>query len=84
MLYCEYYVVTDPMDTDLKKGQLLSEDDHEKATQEYGPHFKVDMGGSAIRDLIKSIDVDFMAKKLRKSLENTSSESQIKKNQKAN
>ncbi len=79
VLYCEYYVVVDPMDTDLKKGQLLSEDDHEKAIQEYGPHFKVDMGGSAIRDLIKSVDVDWTAKKLRKSLEDTSSEAQIKK-----
>ena len=79
VLYCEYYVVTDPMDTDLKKGQLLSEEEYEGATQEYGPHFKVDMGGSAIRDLIKSIDVDFMTKKLRKSLEDISSEAQIKK-----
>ena len=62
-------MVIDSMDTNLKKGQLLSEDDYEKAVQEYGPHFKVGMGGSAIRDLIKSIDVDFMAKKLRKTLE---------------
>ena len=79
VLYCEYYVVMDPMDTELKKGQLLSEDDYEKATLKYGPHFKVDMGGSAIRDLIKSVDVDFMAKKLRKSLDGVTSEAQIKK-----
>ena len=79
VLYCEYYVVMDPMDTDLKKGQLLSEDDYEKAVQEYGPHFKVDMGGSAIRDLIKSIDIDFLSKKLRKSLQDISSEAQIRK-----
>ena len=79
VLYCEYYMVMDPMDTDLKKGQLLSEDDYEKATQEYGPHFKVGMGGSAIKDLIKSIDVEFTAKKLRKSLESITSEAQIKK-----
>ena len=67
VLYCECYVVMDPMDTDLKKGQLLTEEDYERATQEYGPHFKVDMGGSAIRDLIKSIDVEFTVKKLRKA-----------------
>ena len=79
VLYCEYYVVMDPMDTDLKKGQLLSEEDYERATQEYGPHFKVDMGGSAIRDLIKSIDTEFMIKKLRKLLQETNSEAQIKK-----
>ena len=79
ILYCERYVVMDPMDTDLKKGQLLSEEDYEKAKQEYGPHFKVDMGGSAVRDLIKSIDVDWMARQLRKSLDDISSEAQIKK-----
>ena len=79
VLYCEYYVVIDPMDTDLKKGQLLLEDEYEKAQQKYGPHFKVDIGGSAIRDLIKSIDVDFTAKQLRKSLEGVTSEAVIKK-----
>ena len=79
ILYCEYYVVIDPMDTDLKKFQLLSEEEYDRAKQEYGPHFKVDIGGSAIRDLIKSIDVDFTAKKLRKSLEGVTSEAAIKK-----
>ena len=79
VLYCESYVVIDPMDTKLKKGQLLAEEDYEKALEEYGPHFKVDIGGSAIRDLIKSIDIDFTVKKLRKSLEDTSSEAVIKK-----
>ena len=79
VLYCEYYVVVDPMDTKLKKGQLLTEEEHERALQEYGPHFKVDMGGSAIRDLIKSVDIEFTAKKLRKSLEDITSEAMIKK-----
>ena len=58
-----------PMDTDLKKGQLLSEEEYVKALEEYGPHFKVDMGGTAIRDLIKSVDIEFMIKKLRKVLQ---------------
>lgn len=79
VLYCEYYIVLDPMDTDLKKGQLLSEEDHEKALQEYGPYFKVDMGGSAIKSLIKSVDMEFEIKKLRKALQETNSEVQIKK-----
>ena len=79
ILYCEAYVVMDPMDTGLKKGQLLLEDEYEEAVREYGPHFQVDMGGSAVRDLIKSIDVDFEAKKLRSALESINSEAQIKK-----
>ena len=57
------------MDTKLKKGQLLSEEECQKALEEYGPHFKTDLGGSAIKDLIKSVDLEFMSKKLRKSLE---------------
>ena len=79
ILYCEYYVVIDPMDTEFRKGQLLSEDEYERAKQEYGPHFKVDIGGSAVRDLIKSVDVEFTAKQLRKSLEGLTSEAVIKK-----
>ena len=79
ILYCERYVVMDPMDTNLKKGQLLSEEDYSQAVSDHGPHFKVDMGGGAVKELIKSVDIDWMAKKLRKSLEDLSSEAQIKK-----
>ena len=79
ILYCESYVVMDPMDTRLKKGQLLSEDAYEEALTEYGPHFQVDMGGSAVRDLIKSLDMEFTSIQLRKSLETITSEAQIKK-----
>ena len=79
ILYCECYVVTDAMDTDLKKGQLLSEEEYEKAKNDYGPHFTVNMGGEAVKELIKSIDVDFTIKKLRKILEESVSEMQIKK-----
>ena len=78
ILYCECHVVKDPMDTGLKKGQLLSEEDYDRALQEYGPHFKIGTGGGAVRDLIKSMDYEFEAKKLRKSLEEITSEAGIK------
>ena len=78
VLYCQSYLVMDPMETDLEKGKTLSEEEYEKALQDYGPHFKVDIGGSAIRDLIKSIDYEFEAQRLRKTLEDTNSESTIK------
>ena len=78
VLYCQSYIVLDPMDTDLKKAQVLSEEEYEAALQDYGPHFKVDMGGGAIRDLIKSIDHQFEAKKLREELKEATSESAIK------
>ena len=34
-----------PMDTNLRKWQLLTEDDYEKALEDFGPHFQVGMGG---------------------------------------
>ncbi|MGI9548927.1 MAG: DNA-directed RNA polymerase subunit beta', partial [Bdellovibrionales bacterium] len=79
ILYCECYVVTDPLDTDLKKGQILTEDDYEKAQEKYGPHFKVDLGGTAVKQLIKDVDLEMTAKQLRQSLVETTSEAQIKK-----
>ncbi len=79
ILYCECYIVIDPLDTGLKKGQILTEDDYEKAQEKYGPHFKVDMGGTAIKQLIKDVDLEFTAKQLRQSLLETTSEAQIKK-----
>ena len=79
ILYCECYVVMDPQDTGLKKWQLLSESDYEKALDQYGPHFKVDMGGEAVRDMIKSLDLEFLSKKLRKALEETKSDAVRKK-----
>ena len=79
ILYCECYIVMDPLETGLKKGQILTEDDYEKAQEKYGPHFTVDMGGTAIKQLIKDVDLEFTAKQLRQSLAETTSEAQIKK-----
>ena len=79
ILYCECYVVMDPLDTKLKKWQILSEENHERALNEYGPHFKVDMGGSAVFEMIKSLDLDVLSKTLRETLTKTTSEIQIKK-----
>ena len=79
VLYCQCYVVIDPLDTPLKKGQLLTEEAYEQSLQEYGPHFKAGLGGTAIKELIKDVDLEFEAKNLRQSLEETTSEAAIKK-----
>ena len=57
----------------------MVEDDYEKALEEFGPHFQVDMGGGAVRDMIKSLDLDFLARKLRTGLSESPSEIQAKK-----
>ena len=79
VLYCECYIVIDPSDTPLKKGDLLTEEAYLQAQEEHGPHFKVATGGEAVRDILKSLDLDFTSRKLRKDLKEVTSESQQKK-----
>ena len=71
VLYCEAYVVLDPKDTELKKGQLLSESEYQTAQTKYGPHFTVATGGEAVRDLLKDLDLEFLSRKIRKELKET-------------
>ena len=79
VLYCECYIILDPLDTGLKKQQLLTEETYQQAREEYGPHFKVSTGGEAVRDMLKDLDLDYISRKLRKALKESPSESQTKK-----
>ena len=73
VLYCEAHMVVDPGSTELLEGQILTEDAYQKALEEYGPAFKVGMGGEVVRDILAKIDLDELSKKLRKDLKNTKS-----------
>ncbi len=79
VLYCEAYVVIDPMETALLESQVLSEEAYQAALNEYGPNFKSGMGGEAVRELLRKIDVEYLSKKLRMEIKETKSEAQIKK-----
>jgi len=74
VLYCEAYAVTDPGKTPLKKGEVLSEDEYAAARKTYKTDFKAAMGAEAVRDMLKEIDPDSLAKELRLALSKTSSE----------
>ena len=71
ILYCESYVVLDPKETELQKGQLLSEAEYQAAQLKYGPHFTASIGGEAIRDLLKELDLEFLSRKIRRELQET-------------
>jgi DNA-directed RNA polymerase subunit beta' len=79
VLYFEAYVVIDPGLTPLEKGALLSEEAYLNAIEQYGDEFDARMGAEAIRDLLKSIDLEEEVKKLREELTATNSETKIKK-----
>ena len=65
VLYYEKYIVIDAGDTDLKKMQLLTEDEYIEARERYGETFTADMGAEAIKTLLDNIDLDALAAELR-------------------
>ena len=65
VLYYEKYIVIDPGETDLKKMDLLSEDDYNEARERYGEAFTAGMGAEAIKTLLENIDLDALAAELR-------------------
>ena len=68
VLYYEKYIVIDPGDTDLKKMQLLTEDEYIEACERYGETFTADMGAEAIKTLLDNIDLDALALELREKM----------------
>jgi DNA-directed RNA polymerase subunit beta' len=65
VLYYEKYIVIEPADTDLKKHQLLTEEEYADAKERYGLNFSAGMGGEAIRQILENLDLDAMSSELR-------------------
>jgi DNA-directed RNA polymerase subunit beta' len=65
VLYYEKYIVIDSGDTNLKKGQLLSEEEYYDAQERFGGAFNAGMGAEAISILLENLNLDQMAAELR-------------------
>ena len=80
ILYFEYYVVLEPGLTPLQDRQLLSEEDYLKAQDEYGADsFTAMIGAEAIREMLKSLDLEKLAADLRVEIAESTSELKPKK-----
>ncbi|GFO57526.1 DNA-directed RNA polymerase subunit beta' [Geomonas sp. Red276] len=80
VLYFEAYVVTDPKNTGFPFGQVLSEDQYQKALEEYGHgSFEAGMGAAAIRACLTSMDLDVLSENLRIEMQEATSEAKRKK-----
>ena len=80
VLYCEAYAVTDPGKTELRRGHLLSEEEYQKLQDEHGfDGIAAAMGGEAIRDLLKQVEIESLCKSLRQDMIDTNSEAKRKK-----
>ena len=79
VLYFEAWCVIDPGMTPLKRGQIMSDDDYMTKTDEYGDDFHALMGAEAVRELLRTIDIDREVETLRAELKATGSDAKIKK-----
>ncbi len=79
VLYFEAYVVLDPGDTPLTKGQLLPDDKYSEAMDEFAGQFVAGMGAEAVRELLADIDLEADAEMLRLEMKEATSEAKRKK-----
>jgi DNA-directed RNA polymerase subunit beta' len=79
VLYFESFIVVDPGFTTLERGKLLSDEEYLEAIEEHGDEFTALMGAEAVLELLKSIDLQAEAARLRTELSETGSETKIKR-----
>jgi DNA-directed RNA polymerase subunit beta' len=80
ILYFENYVVTEPGLTPLKLHELLTEEQYQRAVEEYGEDsFTAGIGAEAIRIMLEAIDLEPENEKLKVELRETTSEAKRKK-----
>jgi len=80
VLYFEQFVVIEPGLTELKKGELLTEEQVFKHKEDFGEDsFTVGIGAEAVRELLAQIDLKTEREQLRVELVDTNSEAKRKK-----
>jgi DNA-directed RNA polymerase subunit beta' len=82
VLYFEAYIVinvTDPKNTPLKQGELLTEEKYREAREKHGDTFVSGQGAEAIREMLKNTHVNELSVTLRTEMKETSSEAKRRK-----
>ena len=68
ILYYEKYVVIDPGETDLKRMDVLTEEEYEEKHERYGVTFTAGLGAEAIRALLEDLDLKKLSQELREEM----------------
>ncbi|MCI0527873.1 MAG: DNA-directed RNA polymerase subunit beta', partial [Nitrospira sp.] len=79
ILYFENYVVLDPGDLSVKQRDLLTEEQYRELAQQHGNRFRAEMGAEAIRELLKSLNLDEIAVSLHHKIKEANSTAVKKK-----
>src|SRR4029079_18150624 len=80
VLYCEAYIVIDPKETGLARGELLSEERYMQLQDEYGDDkFTAGLGGEAVLEVLRGWEVHTLCETLRQDMRSATSEAKRKK-----
>ncbi|GAA5495518.1 DNA-directed RNA polymerase subunit beta' [Rubritalea halochordaticola] len=80
VIYYEDFIVTDPGQSPLERGQLLTETELRDAEEDYGEEtFRAGMGAEALQDLLSQVNLAELVKQLQEEMENTRSKQTMKK-----
>ncbi len=78
VLYFAKYIVIDPGDTGLEKGQILNEKEYEDLYEKYEDDFRAGMGAEAIKELLQELDLKKMEAELEEELKNSNGQRKMK------
>jgi DNA-directed RNA polymerase subunit beta' len=79
VLYFEAFVVIDPEQTEMKRGQLLTDELYLEAIEAHGDGFHALMGAEAVHEMLSSLDLQEELVKVREEMTNTASETKLKR-----
>jgi len=79
VLYFDSYIVLDPGETPLSRGELLTEEKYREKVHEYGSAFTAGIGAEAIKQLLAMLDLERLAVELREEMGKTNSMAKRKK-----
>ncbi len=78
VLYFGSYIVTDPGDTPMRKGDLLSEKEYRDMREKYEDDFQAGMGAEAVKKLLADINCEELSAQLRAELKEASGQKKAK------
>ncbi len=79
VLYFDSFIVLDPGETPLERGELLTEEKHRQMVQEYPNGFTAGIGAEAIKQLLGDLNLEQLAGELREEMFKTNSMAKRKK-----
>ena len=79
VLYFDSYIVIDPKDTGLTRGQLLSDEKYQEALETYGSKFEVGIGAEAVKTMLERVELNALYTELRGDIRATGSSAKRQK-----